>query len=876
MRGVQNVILGVSSFCKMSKFFFPILIWACVASAGSAQTIRQIQSRMAKGNWDAARQMMIKVLRKDTADVEIQWMTAQWFYHADNPRRQIDSSYAYVHRALASYRKATERQHDRLKRQGLDESLFLAFKSRLDSAAFERSKQVNTVAGYDYFLARFASANAWSRALELRNEVAFLDALKSNSYQDFEAYYQRYPQSHRAAEARNRYEKLLYDAKTKDGRLQSFADFIRDYPNSPFRLLAEREVYELSTVMGDSLAFLSFLHHYPESPFRKSAVDLCYSIFWDAGLAPPEFLLNDSLRKVQQLNSDYWIPFFDKGKYGFMNATGQEVFAPSFSNIDGDYKCGMVEADVMITSEGLISRDGKKISPPQKIIEPMGLGFWKVGDSTCLRVVHVSVNTLPNECASDVQLIGNRFLWLKGSNTAGIYSLAGKLLLRGTWDDVTWIENVIVLTQLQKKTIITMQNMLQASEGLPVAPAHVYDDVQRIGLQRLVVRNGSLEGIIDSNGRFVVPLARQVLASEPFGLVRKIDGILYLDEVDRNFASLPISKYKQYRQWLSIDTHSESLLWDLRVKQFLPRADSSWFAGGLLFTRQADSLVIYLNSHNKLSFQKDQRVILIPSRDSVRAFFIDEGKLKKNVYAVTNGAKLFTTEFDQIESIDSGLFLVTRKGKKGVFTKDGKVLVAIEYDMLAFNQGRYWSTFKDKKFGLVNLETGDLLKPLSTRNVVILSKDLLVIYNKDKCGLTDWHGKVATAFDYDEVLPWSAKLIWVRKGFSWHLIDYESNKPIIANVKRINKWQDHDQSRIYQIQKDDFFGVVSNERGLVIPPVFSLVKNVGSLEQPLYLTDKEVEEAGLHVVIYYDANGKFIRKQVYEQQEFETTMCEEE
>ncbi|MFM7485659.1 MAG: hypothetical protein ACKO13_01935, partial [Cytophagales bacterium] len=71
-------------------------------------------------------------------------------------------------------------------------------------------------------------------------------------------------------------------------------------------------------------------------------------------------------------------------------------------------------------------------------------------------------------------------------------------------------------------------------------------------------------------------------------------------------------------------------------------------------------------------------------------------------------------------------------------------------------------------------------------------------------------------------------------------------------------------------------GVISSQFGIVIPVNFSMVTNIGSLEQPLYFTDKEVEEAGVHVVIYYDAAGKFIRKQVYEDEEFETIVCDDD
>ena len=54
---------------------------------------------------------------------------------------------------------------------------------------------------------------------------------------------------------------------------------------------------------------------------------------------------------------------------------------------------------------------------------------------------------------------------------------------------------------------------------------------------------------------------------------------------------------------------------------------------------------------------------------------------------------------------------------------------------------------------------------------------------------------------------------------------------------------------------------------------FSDIVNVGSADDPLYFTEKHVEEASLFVVIYYSAGGKFIRKEVYEHDDYERIYC---
>ncbi|MFM7854884.1 MAG: hypothetical protein ACKO96_23880, partial [Flammeovirgaceae bacterium] len=168
-------------------------------------------------------------------------------------------------------------------------------------------------------------------------EVAFLDALKQNTYLSFQTYFQTYSDSHRAEEARKRYDKLIYESKTKDGRIESFLTFINEFPNSSFRGQAERHLFEVYTVLGDSTDFIGFIRNFPANPFRKQALDLLYYIFLEAGVPTPSSLISDSLRHVQLLHKDYWVPFLANGKYGFINSAGQEVVAPTFASIEPDY-----------------------------------------------------------------------------------------------------------------------------------------------------------------------------------------------------------------------------------------------------------------------------------------------------------------------------------------------------------------------------------------------------------------------------------------------------------------------------------------------------------------------------------------------------------
>jgi hypothetical protein len=80
--------------------------------------------------------------------------------------------------------------------------------------------------------------------------------------------------------------------------------------------------------------------------------------------------------------------------------------------------------------------------------------------------------------------------------------------------------------------------------------------------------------------------------------------------------------------------------------------------------------------------------------------------------------------------------------------------------------------------------------------------------------------------------------------------------------------------RIAIVQQDNAYGVIHSTKGMIIPLNFSDIVNVGSAEKPMYFTEKHVEEASVFVVIYYNHEGKFLRKEIYEQDDYEKIYCD--
>jgi hypothetical protein len=858
------------------KCFCLYLLFLTLSAASFAQVnaVKQAQSRMEKGKWPSAKQLLDKALVKDTANVESKLALAQWYYAKANPNYQLDSAYRFTNAALGSFSKLSDKQRERLQRFELTNASLIAFRTKIDSAAFEQAKQINTEKSYNYFLQNFPFAKERTSAIELRDEIGFLEALKINSWKSFKEYVSVYPESHRKEEAQGRYEKLLFEERTKSKTLEDYKSFATEFPSSHYAALASRQVFEIATADGSTKAFVQFIQDANTNRNKNEARNILFHLLLEQEEKMAGQFLTDSLRDQLKSKIGFWIPFLRNGKYGFLDSLGAEAVAAKYDSIDEVYRCGGIKDDIVYTQEGLINRQGNRVGGKYSFVKDIGFGFLKVGDSSCFRLLHKSGKMMTASCAQDYFIVGNSFVAVKVNGLYGLHTLTGRQLLPPTWEAIQFIENVVVLTRLGKKTLCTPAQLAAKANGDRLPEELVFDEVRSAGPSFLLVRNGALEGILNSQLEFTVPLDRQSLSLTPYGLVRKVNSKFLISGVSPELEKVNWDRVVFNKNWLLLTKTNQQNLFDLaRKKMIASNADSVWFDQGLAFVSGEDSVRVYINSTKNISIAKNFRINFVKAKDSVQ-YFYTELKNKKTVFDIASGSRLFSSEFDHIESLTTNTFLLVRKNKMGLLSREGKIILPIEYDAIVKTTNEFVSIFKDKKFGLYDLRKGRLIKPLFDKNVVILNSELLAT-SKDKFyGLMGWDGKPLTLFEYDEIQPWTSNMVWVKKNFNWQLMDFRSGKVVIDKVKGFRFVSNLGNEKVVLVHRENFYGIISSIKGIIIPPTFSAIVNVGTEEYPLYFTDKEVEEAGIHVVIYYDRNGKFLRKQVYEEEEFERIVCE--
>ena len=841
-------------------------------------TERSALSNLQKQKWERAYEQTKKILQKDSVNAVARYVIARYFFAANNPAFQVDSAHQYVTRALHDYTLSPSKEREKMKRFPLDSIIIIRLGERIDSVGFSRAQRLNTEQAYIYFLKNFPSAQQCSRASELRDKAAFEDARKINTYQAFETYISRYPQAQEITEAKALYEKLLFEDKTRDKRLFSYKAFLQTYPQTTYRHEVERNIFEIATAPGTLESYAAYVEQYPQSSYANKARAILYHLLSEEQQAQPlpAALQSDSINQLYQLERLYLVPFFHKNAFGFMDAEGHEVIPAESEDLDPLYRCGNIDEDVLVLPGKVVSRNGGLVYRGEVTsVEDLGAGFLLIENQTCTKVIHKTGFNPGDPCVDEAKVLDGKLLAIKKNNRWSIRTFTGRQLLGFDWDDIAVTGNVVILHRDHKYWLATTDAVSATADQVPLKLKDAFEEVKPWPNGMIWARAGKYEGVFDQQLQVYIPFNEQNLLPAFFGGVAHVASqwSLYNNKgestgaYDTMMMSKPWVAAKSVTGW--------RLLEPLNYFTNTQRYDSVFFAGTLAIGIRNDSLLIYSAGRMSpvLRVKRPARIEFIPGQDSSAFFLLQQGD--KKILFNREAQKILAVSYDHIQHVGRNIFMVTKKDKKGLITADGKILLPAEYDAIGSLNERTVSLLKARKFGLFDVHWKKLVKPEYSKNLSEYTPAVLIALKGGWYGFIDWNNKPISGFEFSEIQPWSDSLAWVRKNQLWMLYNLKLRKVVLDNVKRIRLIQNKPEEKIAIIQRDKDYGVIHNKRGIVIPLNFSDIVNVGSSDRPLYFTEKHVEEASVFVVIYYNSEGKMLRKEVYEHDDYERIYCPE-
>ena len=839
---------------------------------GQFSAERGALNNIEKQKWDKAYSQLRRALGKDSLHAAASFVMSKYFFAPQNPDFQIDSAHRYRVQAWRDFMPSPARLREKMKRIPLDSMILVRLGEQIDSAAFARARGADTEESYRNFLVLFTNAAQQKEAERLRNAAAYRDTERQNTYMAFASFLSKYPDAEQAVTARERYESLLFRSKTADKRLSSYEVFLKEYPNSPFRHETERNIFEISTASGSVAAYESFLDLYPDSYLTGRARNMYYHLLPDDEREAATLFTSDSLDRVQQLEAGYLVPFLKDGRFGFMNPAGEEIIHADAGEINDDYVCGDITEDVLVVPGKLLSRDGSVIYRGSlEALDDLGQGFLRVESDSCVSVIHKTGFVVGDGCLEDVRLLANHLLALKKGGRWSVWTFTGRMLQPYSWDDVSSLRDVVVLRGGEKVRLATVEQLAALANGDTLKIRDVYDEVKLWPGDRIWVRAGSYEGVLDQQLATFVNFDKHTLTPAFFGALGTAAGG-FATFARAGEASPFFRQVQVHEPWVSVKTTDHWRLFDVVNRAYIgPSYDSIAQAGPFAVGMNTDSVRVYFKEGVTAQLAQPVRFEFVPGQDSSVFLVVEQGG-KRNLYDY-RGRKLFAVPYDKVQYAGQGFFIVSRREKKGLVDEDGKTVLPIEYDAVGTAGKGTVSLLRSMKFGLYDYEKRKLVRPGYSKNIIPYTSAVLTAFKGGGYGFIGWDDKPLSAFEFSEIQYWNDTTALVKKGALWALYSIPNKRAEVDDIKSVTSIRDTPDDRVVIIRQGNDYGVIGSRAGVIIPMTFSDLVNVGSAEVPLYFTEKHVEEASLFVVIYYDHAGKMLRREVYEQDDYERIYC---
>jgi hypothetical protein len=842
---------------------------------GQASSERQALKSIEKGKWDKAYSQLREASGKDSASVNASYLFARYFFTPSNPDYQLDSAYGHILLAIHDFDGGTTKQRERLLRQEIDSVVLAKFQDQVDSAAFIRAKQLNTEEGYVHFLTNFKTARAYfDEAAALRNEAAFKAAVNENTYESFKDFLTRYPQAAQREEATTKYEELLFAAKTSDKQLDSYQKYLIEYPNTAYQREAERNVFEISTASGTIASYRTFLQANTTNYFTRRARDILFHLIPRDQIE--DHLMsdvdNDSLRAVVESGKGYIVPFLHGEEFGFMNQQGQVVIQAGREEINTEYRCGDVAEDIIVLFTKIISLNGALVwDHPVESIEDIGYGFIVIQEDSCKSVIHKSGFKVGKECIDEAKVLNGKLLAFRKENRWSIWTFTGRMLMAYDWDELGSIKDVVCLKKKEKLILSTVNEISLLADQRPLGRSDSVDEAKLWRDDLVWVRNGNLQGVVNQSLDTLIRADEQRLTQTYFGsLSATSEGIKTMD--DSGAASILFQQVLIQEPWTAVKSDHSWRLYDPKSGSFSsPSYDSISFEGPFAIASKQDSISIYFSAGNVLRVKQPVRAAFIPGQDSSSFLQVEQGG-KKSIYAL-NGKKLFTVSYDDVQYAGEGYFRVYKRDKKGIISSSGKLLLPLSYDAIGSVNNGIVSLLNAMKFGLYDCLKRKLIKPQYEKNLTVYNKTVLTAYKKGLYGFIGWKNEPVSKIEFEEIRFWNDSAALVRKNKEWIIYEISTGKILMDKMQDYRLIRDTQKEKLAIVVQDHKYGVIHNVLGTVIPMSFSDIINVGSSAEPLYFTEKHVEEASIFVVIYYDSKGKMLRREIYEQDDYEKIYC---
>jgi hypothetical protein len=630
------------------------------------------------------------------------------YQKTDNPFHNIDSAYNNIILAVNHFSELKLKQKEKYQKLGIDSIKIIQQRDLITDDLYKRAKDFNSIIGYQDFIDK----NPWSLKVDsakfYRDSLFFYQMNEGGKSENYKLFLDTYPNSYYSKQAKHLYHKAFYREQTKDDKLISYIQFVKNNPKSPFINNAQDRIFEIETQPKTEKAFYHFITSYPNNPHVNKAWRMLYETYLQnhySKLAISDFLkqypdypFTLGAKNELILEQVDFLPIKINNKWGAISVNGNYEIQPKY-----DYFETFSEGLAMFTLNdkvGYIAKTGEvKIKP----IFDDGFAF------------------------------NNGFAVVELNEKFGLINRVGEFIIEPEFEDLgTMSEGLVYFEYQQKYGYFDNKGMVRLKPE--------FTDASDFVNGKAIVAKNNAYGVIDKFGTTFLPLI--------FDEVERINDSVYATKFEK-WGLITLSKdtllpfiYSDLKSlnngFILVENNNLFNYWSLNSKSFI---SDQWFN----IYPEYKEFGKFVNGYAKIKLEKGYNFVDTLGHLKFSKYYDDLGvyatyvSFKKDDvwgYLTKNEQIFIKPYYDKAFSFNRVGGIVVLEPLKGILGIDKSLLLNVFYEDFTFINDTTIITKSRGRYGLLTINkdtilsiTYKIIEPFSDSLVKVTNDDWVLYYN---------------------------------------------------------------------------------------------------------------------------------------------------
>ncbi|WP_296622287.1 hypothetical protein [Marivirga sp.] len=850
--------------------YFLFTISVILIFSGCAYQVLTADKFLEKNELGKAKKRIDKAVEKEPEDIATQFMLAKYYSHPVWSYDAVDSAHLYIQSVSDTFPKLKIEAVDKLAKKGLDSLVIVEQTIIIDSLAYEKASSINTEEAYNAYLNNYQFLIYEEQAIELRNQVAYEDAIAQNTTQAVSDFFKKYPDAPQAQKARNVFETLYYEKKTQNKALSEYIEYVEERPQTNFANEATIIILNMISAGAKASDYQNFINQYDQFEASKKAQLVLEGLDYEEDVTELLTHKKDSLYYFYNLDEESLMPF-------------------QFDQVSTD-SCTFIKEPFILSQQNNATyaylKNGEKIIDLKiKSIDYLGSGFFKINDyGRENNLIHYSLNDELQQLALDFKKLDKLHFAKKMEDGWHLISILGEPILKQPVDSIWKEEDIFFFKKGNDMAVAASEDFKKLAKDDLKSLSFLYDDYEWLEEQYLRLYSDDYETILDFKAQLVFPLEKASYNFFNDFWIKEKDGDISV--LDENKNPLFEEKLDDYQLKSGILALKKDSLWSIfnnglngfpKLQYDSIRIFNNW----LTYAIQNSAEYLLFQSGQKVRLEEEESYRILKNYNVAFSDIADQIRFveisnEEGYFKLYNGfgRKVKEGEKLDINILTPQLIQVHQSKKKQLIDSAGNEIKIENVEAFGAYQNGLIPILQDKKFGALIVDSLKIIPAHSQSKLEIFLKDSLYIFKEDNLlGISDVSAEILLNADFESIEFFNDSTAIVEEEGGIGILNIHQNEYLHENIDTYEK-VDFGDKVYFIVRKEAGYGVINQIGEEIIPFIFNELSAHESKGKLYWLAERRLSEINYIVIAYFDQNGRVLFKEGLNFDDYLETACD--